>query len=410
MSLSGAISNSVSAMLAQTTALSAISTNIANTSTTGYKSVSTEFATTLSSNATDTSAYGVSATTRNLARSQGLIVSSSSTTDLAISGSGFFVLNGSADGSGATYYTRNGSIDLTAATAVSSSASSTQTYLKIGDAYLMGWPAGSEPSSSTTSSSGLSVIQYDTADSIEAQATTNVTLSGTVPVSGEDTLTDAVDVYDDTGTSQALTLSLEPTGTSNSWYVSFSLSDEVGTISGDTTLTFDGDGNVIEPTDNVTLDVTWIDGTTGTITLDFSKLAIDGSATSPSITGAQDGYEAGTFESISIDSSGTVYENFSNGQSKAIYTVALAQFIEPNALSATSDTMYTATTASGAAHYGTVSSLSGVSLETSSLENSTADTVTEMTDMIAVQQAYSSASQLWNTCDEMLQTARDLVS
>ena len=100
------LNTSVSGMLADSNWLSSISQNVANANTTGYKNAETEFSTLVDQVSTAAAGGGVMTTTRNLNTLQGNVVSSSTATNLAVQGSGFFVVS---DSSGATYLTRNGS-------------------------------------------------------------------------------------------------------------------------------------------------------------------------------------------------------------------------------------------------------------------------------------------------------------
>jgi len=100
------LNTSVSGMLADSNWLSSISQNVANANTTGYKNAETEFSTLVDQVSTAAAGGGVMTTTRNLNTLQGNVVSSSTATNLALQGSGFFVVS---DSSGATYLTRNGS-------------------------------------------------------------------------------------------------------------------------------------------------------------------------------------------------------------------------------------------------------------------------------------------------------------
>jgi flagellar hook protein FlgE len=100
------LNTSVSGMLADSNWLSSISQNVANANTTGYKNAETEFSTLVDQVSTAAAGGGVMTTTRNLNSLQGNVVSSSTATNLAVQGSGFFVVS---DSSGATYLTRNGS-------------------------------------------------------------------------------------------------------------------------------------------------------------------------------------------------------------------------------------------------------------------------------------------------------------
>jgi flagellar hook protein FlgE len=107
MSLFSALTASVSGLQAQANALSAISDNIANADTTGYKEVDTQFQDMLSSvSPTNYNAGGVGTIVRYLISQQGSLASTTSDTDLAIQGNGFFVVQ---NASGAPLLTRAGS-------------------------------------------------------------------------------------------------------------------------------------------------------------------------------------------------------------------------------------------------------------------------------------------------------------
>ena len=106
MSLFSAMMASVSGMQGQATLLSTISDNIANSSTTGYKQANAAFEDMLSQVSTTTyTAGGVGTTIGYGISTQGDLQSAASSTDLGISGNGFFVVQ---DASGNTYLTRAG--------------------------------------------------------------------------------------------------------------------------------------------------------------------------------------------------------------------------------------------------------------------------------------------------------------
>ncbi|SJZ82054.1 flagellar hook-basal body complex protein [Consotaella salsifontis] len=108
MSIYGIMRSSVSGMNAQANRLSAVSDNIANSNTNGYKRSQTDFSSlVLNSGATGVYSSGVvETTTRNLISQQGSLSYTTSTTDLAISGNGFMVVS---DAAGNPLLTRAGS-------------------------------------------------------------------------------------------------------------------------------------------------------------------------------------------------------------------------------------------------------------------------------------------------------------
>ena len=92
MSINSAMQAGVSGLLANSSALAAISDNIANVNTVGYKRSGANFSSMVTSSKTGLySAGGVSSKTHQFISQQGLSQATSSNLDLSISGSGFFV-------------------------------------------------------------------------------------------------------------------------------------------------------------------------------------------------------------------------------------------------------------------------------------------------------------------------------
>jgi flagellar hook protein FlgE len=141
-----------------------------------------------------------------------------------------------------------------------------------------------------------------------------------------------------------------------------------------------------------------VDGTDG-----LSQFASEnGDDPTISITSvSQDGLRFGEFEKAYVDESGMVVAVFDNGQNRAIYQIPLANFNNPNGLQGFSNNVYAMTVASGdytlnIPGYGGVGEIQGYALE-----SSTVDTSEELTDMIIAQQAYSAASQVVSTTQDM---------
>ena len=113
MSLFGALASGVSGLTAQSSAMGAISDNITNVSTIGYKNTRVNFQTLVTKQTSSTfySAGGVQSKPRQATDVQGLLNSSTSQTDIAISGRGFFVVNQAAEPTvnDPFLYTRSGS-------------------------------------------------------------------------------------------------------------------------------------------------------------------------------------------------------------------------------------------------------------------------------------------------------------
>ena len=178
MSLFGSLFSGVSALNAQSTAMGIISDNISNINTVGYKGTSARFETLVTTAATETtfSPGGVRARPFALIEQQGLIQSSASPLDLAISGQGFFAVNGNSDGSATPLFTRAGSFHQDALGNLVNTAGF----------FLRGWPldaGGRLPGApgnvtNTTSSADLASLKTVNVSSINgvAAGTTEISL------------------------------------------------------------------------------------------------------------------------------------------------------------------------------------------------------------------------------------------
>lgn len=160
MSIFGAMQSGISGLAAQSSAMGAISDNIANVNTVGYKATNNNFQT-LVTKQTSSSLYspgGVQSRPKQAISAQGLLSSTSSSTDVAISGSGFFVVNQAANpGEGDMWaYTRAGSFGL-----------DDDGYLKnTGGFYAQGWsllPWDGNPNASVVNVGGINYMKayYD---------------------------------------------------------------------------------------------------------------------------------------------------------------------------------------------------------------------------------------------------------
>lgn len=134
MSLYGALFSGVSGLAAQSSAMGAISDNIANVNTTGYKGSKVNFNTLVTKQVslTNYSPGGVQSKPRASVDVQGLLQATNSSTDMAMSGQGFFVVNEAANpGDGDMFaYTRAGSFKV-----------DKEGYLQnVSGWYMQGWP------------------------------------------------------------------------------------------------------------------------------------------------------------------------------------------------------------------------------------------------------------------------------
>lgn len=181
MSINSALLAGVSGLAANSAALSAISQNIANVNTIGYKRTQGEFQTMVNAQSAGSgySAGGVMAATRNFISQAGQLQRTTSSTDLGISGSGFFVVTERSEGLTPTdtrLFTRAGAFRV-----------DEMGYLKnTAGLYLQGWPVDAEGAINTDPSdlNRLRSINVGTVGGT-AQATTRVQLNANLRDSQE---------------------------------------------------------------------------------------------------------------------------------------------------------------------------------------------------------------------------------
>ena len=177
MSLYGALYAGVAGLSSQSNKLGVISDNIANVNTIGYKSSSAVFETLVTS-ASSVTAYspgGVLGGNDQLVDTQGLLQTTSSPTDVAISGGGFFVVNQKADQTGQALFTRAGSFTQDAQ----------GNFRNTAGLFLQAWPLdrngnlpGAPGNLNTNSSANISSLQTVNVRNLTGTAspTTNVSL------------------------------------------------------------------------------------------------------------------------------------------------------------------------------------------------------------------------------------------
>lgn len=424
MSIFGSMKTAVSGMSAQANRLSTVADNIANSNTTGYKSVSTSFSSlVLSSSSGSYNSGGVQTTVRQAISQQGDISYTTSEYDLAISGDGFFIVEGA---DGVPVLTRAGDFSVDDEGNLVNSAG----FTLMGYSYDSGVPAvvvngfdGLVPVN--VNQSGLTAVASTSAyfsgnlDSDAEVVSDTDALPSANQASAtvtEDTKKMSLVAYDSLGSTVQYDYYFTKTGvttdasgavTGSTWEVavyrnadaasggttSFPYSSDAVSVA---TLSFDGDGNLTSATDT---DI--VDPTTGkTITMDYSdftQLASDFSA-----TGSADGQAASTVSSVSVGTDGVVSVSYSNGTTKALYQIPLATVASPDNLTLLSGNVYTANAASGVTVTGFAESNGLGSIVSGALESSNVDLAGELTEMIEAQRSYTANSKVFQTGSDIM--------
>ncbi len=123
----------------------------------------------------------------------------------------------------------------------------------------------------------------------------------------------------------------------------------------------------------------------------------------------QDGYASGKLAGFSIGTDGVIVGRYTNGQSKDLGQVILANFRNPQGLQPLGDNTWTATSDSGTEMIGPPGSSSQFGpVQSAALEDSNVDLTKELVAMIVQQRAYQANAQTIKTQDQVLQTLVNL--
>src|SRR5579863_2295024 len=398
----------LSGLTAESTALSTIANNLSNQNTTGYKDKAVLFSDLFYQNIGTTGAgdpIQVGAGTQVGALpslfTQGSVSATGVPTDVAIQGTGFFVVQNS---SGVVAYTRAGDFALNASNDLVTQAGQ----------QVLGYPA---VNGVINTGAGITPIQLGAGTISPPTATTNVQLTTNLNATANvgDTFSTPITVYDSLGASHVLTFSYTNTGP-GAWNYSITIpAADVGAVGNPTvvssgTLAFDSNGNLTTPAANVAgLAVTGLaDGASKlTFTWDLYKngtgLLTQVAAPSSTSSTNQDGSGSGSLVDFSIGSDGTITGSFSNGKTQALGQVALATFANNDGLQLQGNTDFTPTLDSGQAVVGAAGTGGRGTLSGGALELSNVDIATEFANLIVAQRGFEADAKAVTTFDQITQ-------
>ena len=444
------------------TKMDVIGNNIANVNTTSYKSQSISFSdlmyqTTQNASGATSTTGGVNARQIGLGSKSGAISTAISTQgatqttnnpfDLMITGNSFFVVNNGTSNE----YTRDGSfyVDGSGNLAMQSTGY-----------YVYGWTAQTDATTGVTSinqNSGLGKLQVMNKKymTYEPEATTQAVISGNIDAkdanvtstagktvtlefydnlgylyTGEFTLKNdssdshkytmtLTDVLDSTGktlgatelakihfgadggTGKSITINYDPStgaiksmtdGTSSAVIAS---NKAVISFDNNTSSTSDPGGFK-----NITVDFTTTTNvnSSGTSTIQASKGDLSNNNT---------GRKLGTMTGITVATDGKINATYSNGQTRLLGQIAVAEFANASGLEKSGDNLYSSTLNSGDPTIQDVTSDAG-SISTGVLEMSNVDLSNEFTNMITAQRGFQANSRIITVSDTLLEELTNL--
>ncbi len=386
MSLFSALRTSVSGMNAQSSYLSAIGDNIANSSTVGYKKASTEFQTVLGEQTPGSyESGGVLAQTRYGVTEQGTINSTTSSTDLAINGPGFFLVNNG--GQSGTLLTRAGSFV----------PDQNGNLVNTAGYFLLGNKIGPDGTPSTD----LTPVNISSTK-LQAVPTTTGIIAGNLPSSdarGAVETTSAM-LYDSSGAQVAANLSF--TKTSTGWNVNAEAAANPGTSIGSLSLTFDSTGQLAATGNTLTLSVPQASGSgaNSVVSLDLSTMT---SLASPlALTHDITGSAPSQLAKVVIGADGTLTGVYGSAAKANLYKIPVATVTSPDNLTAITGDVYQLSQTSGPMTTQTAGQGAAGKILSDNLEASTVDLATELTNMIVAQRSYEANSKVLQAASELL--------
>ncbi|HEX5123724.1 MAG TPA: flagellar hook protein FlgE [Rhodanobacteraceae bacterium] len=392
----------LSGLNAATADLEVISNNIANVNTTGFKGSRAEFADLFAASSVGSGRTQAGSGVRlvDVAQnfSQGSIEYTSSGLDMAVTGEGFFTLK---NDSGYTY-TRAGNFQVDQNGNVVSPQGG----------FLQVYPPNGAGGFDTGSLSNLTISSMTGAPQATDSATFNLNLpaSDTPPANTPFDPNDPQSynrsspftVYDSLGATHSATV-YYVNSAPGQWTANLYID---GTSVGSQPIAFDQNGALTTPAGGQ-LAFTGFTPTNGAapmdITIDMSAVTQYGDTWGPG-TITQNGYAPGQVTGIDIDQNGVVSAKFSNGQTKDLGQLALADFENAQGLKNVGNTQWVETAQSGQVIRGAAGTGDFGAIQSGALEDSNVDLTSQLVNMIKAQRNYQANAQSISTDDKMTQT------
>lgn len=406
--------------------LDVIGHNVANSATVGFKASQAQFSDVFASSLSGGGGAQVGIGTRlsTVAQqfTQGNISSSNNPLDMAINGRGFFRLSDA----GAISYSRNGQFQLDKDNFIVTSSGINLTGYQadatgtitgaLGNLQLNTADIDPTITSSVAISANLDSRMAAPATPLVAGTLTGVAPNFNAPNPASYNSSTSLSIYDSLGNAHIATYYIVKDGTTpNQWNVLMTVdngANNAGAITDVTTLTFDSSGKLTSPlTPVLNIPVTW-NAALGVVApqpldFDFQGTTQFGSPFGVSSL-SQDGFTSGRMAGFSVGSDGVVKGRYTNGQTRNLGQLALANFANPQGLQQMGDNQWAESSTSGAPVVGAPGTASLGVLQSSATEDSNVDLTAELVNMIVAQRAYQANAQTIKTQDAIQQTLMNL--
>ena len=379
---------------------------------------------------------GVRLATIDINLAQGSLLTTGSNSDLAIQGSGFFILS---DGVGQRY-TRDGSFTVNASGFLTDPATGL---------FVQGFPADSTGTINLNAPvqnllvpiGGLAIVRETTLATLVGNLSSDAVIGKTTPNTATDpgepgVITRTVQVHDSLGTDRDIVMTFTKIpqvnngGTLfNAWQfnATFNGTDVTNVNVGFTSvLLFDGNGVFVQDGelsgigvfsattgDLVTVPVGLFSGASIPLTpldfdVDFTTVS-ELSAPSDVTLSTQDGFPRGVLEDFNIGQNGTLNGIFTNGLTLVLGQIALAGFANEGGMARIGNNLFRDTPASGTAQIGLAETGGRGQVSGGVLEGSNVDLATEFSNMIVTQRGFQANARTITAADTLLQEVVNLV-
>ncbi len=396
------LETALTGLLGSQTGLDTVSNDLANASTTGFKSQAALFSAIYAANSQNTPGIGVQTKNLDTNFSQGDLIATGNPLDAAIQGDGFFVVSSN----GQQQYTRDGSFQLSSTGVLQTSSGAP--VLGYADNANGALNASLQPitvntgavPAQATSQLGLTLNLNSSDPVIPAGTAFNLADSATYDE------TTSVTTYDSLGNANTTQLYLVQnpavggSGDASSWTVYAQPLTTTGADAGGVqtlgTLGFSADGELISGSP-ASLSVNWGNGAAAsTIAFNFTGTTL-GAQTFAVAGTTNNGYGPGNYEGTTITKTGQVQSTYSNGQTVNAGTLGIANFINQQGLQANSGNLYAQTATSGTPVIDTPGTGQAGEVTAGNLEASNASTSALLVQLIQYQQAYQANATVIQT-------------
>lgn len=410
MSLYGMMRTSVSGMNAQAERLSTVADNIANASTTGYKKSTIEFNThVLQSNSGMYNSGSVNTTTRTFISEQGPLRGTTSNTDLAIDGDGFFIVQNGADD---FFLTRAGAFIIDSTGDLVNSAGNG----------LMGYDLNTTGGAPVANGfGGLSRInvggqELSAVPTTQAQLVPNLPSSADIVAAGSlpsDNVANSdyhgktsLLMFDSLGNEKLIDVYFTKTA-ADTWEVSVFDNADANNAGfpyssaalATQTLNFDSTTGFISGGTDPVVNFNLPNGSA----VDLKLGGISQLSTNYTVVDANsNGSSPASIERVEIGDDGIVSGVFENGYTRPLFQLALADVPSTDNLRAEPGNNYSVTIESGDVLVGLPQADSFGQIISGALEESNVDMASELTIMIESQRSYTANSKVFQTGSDLM--------